>query len=137
MADDGDTTGGERPYLLIGSGGFAGQRYELDQDEVVIGRNPNTDITLLDEGLSREHAAIIRDPQTGAFAIEDLGSSNGTKVNGKRVNAAELCHGDEIQLGLTTFQFLEAGLPVEHTRVETDDGDDTQAFTHPPVLEDD
>jgi pSer/pThr/pTyr-binding forkhead associated (FHA) protein len=137
MADEHDDLAGERPYLLIGSGGFAGQRFSLDEDEIVIGRNPNTDITLLDEGLSREHAAILRDPQTGAFSIEDLGSSNGTKVNGKRVGSAELCHGDEIQLGLTVFQFLEAGLPVEHTRLETDDGDDTQAFTRPPALEED
>jgi len=137
MADDSDASGWmseERPYLLIGSGGFSGARYDLGEDEIVIGRNPNTDITLLDEGLSREHAVITRDPQTGAFSIEDLQSSNGTKVNGKRVRSAELCHGDEVQLGLTTFRFLEPGLPVEHALGESDD-DDTQAFSQPPSFE--
>ena len=129
------TGGDERPYLVIGSGGFSGQRFELAADEIVIGRNPNTDITLLDEGLSREHAVITRDPQTGAFSIEDLQSSNGTKVNGKRVRSAELCHNDEITLGLTTFRFLEPGLPIEPELQAEHDWDDTQAFT--PLDDDD
>jgi len=103
---------GDCPYLRIESGGFAGSHFELAADEVVIGRNPDTDITLLDDGLSREHAVLLRDPATGLYSIEDLQSSNGTKVNGKRVRAAELCHGDEIQLGRTVFRFLEPGLPV-------------------------
>jgi pSer/pThr/pTyr-binding forkhead associated (FHA) protein len=123
---------GDWPYLLIGSGGFAGARFDLCADETVIGRNPTTDITLLDEGLSREHAVILRDPQTGAFSIEDLQSSNGTKVNGKRIRSVELCHNDEIELGETTFRFLEAGLPVgpETPRPGRDD-DDTLAFSPP------
>jgi pSer/pThr/pTyr-binding forkhead associated (FHA) protein len=119
------------PYLLIGSGGFSGQRFVLDMDEVVIGRNPDTHITLLDEGLSREHAVILRDPQTGVFSIEDLQSSNGTKVNGKRVRSAELCHNDEITLGTTTFRFLEPGLPLDPALQADHDDDDTQAFTTP------
>jgi len=126
--------GGDVPYLVIGTGGFAGQRFELSGEEIVIGRNPNTDITLLDEGLSREHAVILRDPQTNVFTIEDLQSSNGTKVNGKRVRSAELCHNDEITLGLTTFRFLEPGLPVDTTPTVEPEDDDTQAFTSPPDL---
>jgi len=122
------------PCLVIGTGGFAGQRFELSGDEIVIGRNPNTHITLLDEGLSREHAVILRDPQTGVYSIEDLQSSNGTKVNGKRVRSAELCHNDEITLGLTTFRFLEPGLPVDATPTADRDDDDTQAFTSPPDI---
>jgi len=126
---------GEAPYLVIGSGGFAGQRYPLEADEIVIGRNPDTDITLLDEGLSREHAVILRDPQTGVFSIEDLQSSNGTKVNGKRVRSAELCHNDEITLGLTTFRFLEPGLPIDPAlQVGHDDNDDTLAYAGTPDL---
>ncbi len=122
----------DRPYLLIGSGGFAGTRFEIEGDEAVIGRNPNTDITLLDEGLSREHAVILRDPQTGVFSIDDLESSNGTKVHGKRVRSAELCHNDEITLGETVFHFLEAGLPVDPDLQPGRDDDDTLAFTTPP-----
>lgn len=123
-----------RPYLLIGSGRAAGSRFELLDDEVVIGRRPGTDLTLRDEGLSREHAVILRDPQTGVFSIEDLQSSNGTKVNGKRVRSAELCHNDEITLGQTSFRFLEAGLPVDPGLRPGHDDEDTQAFTSPPGL---
>jgi len=126
--------GQERPHLVIGTGGFAGTHFELTGDEVVIGRNPDTDVTLLDDGLSREHAVILRDLATGTFHIEDLQSSNGTKVNGKRVRSAELCHGDEIQLGRTVFHFVEPGLPCEflagltpRTDDEEDD-EDTQAL---------
>ncbi|HKJ24788.1 MAG TPA: FHA domain-containing protein [Myxococcota bacterium] len=129
---------GEAPYLVIGSGGFAGQRFPLESDEIVIGRNPGTDITLIDEGLSREHAVILRDPQTGVFSIEDLQSSNGTKVNGKRVRSAELCHNDEITLGLTTFRFLEPGLPLDPAlQADHDDNDDTLAYAGAPDLSDD
>ena len=58
--------------------------------DLVIGRNPTTDITLLDEGISREHALILRDDESGEYVIEDLQSTNGTKVNGKRVRSATL-----------------------------------------------
>ncbi|MBW2243436.1 MAG: FHA domain-containing protein [Deltaproteobacteria bacterium] len=59
--------------------------YELDAEETLIGRNPSTDITLLDEGISREHAIVLFDEATGEFSIEDLQSTNGTRLNGKGV----------------------------------------------------
>jgi pSer/pThr/pTyr-binding forkhead associated (FHA) protein len=97
--------------LVILNGDFAGMRYELTSDETLIGRNPTTDITLLDEGISREHTMILFDGADGEYLIEDLQSTNGTKVNGKRVRSATLAHGDEIQIGHTRFQFLRAGEP--------------------------
>jgi len=128
--------GAERPYLLVRSGALSGTRIDLDQDEVVIGRNPGSDITVPDEGLSREHAVILRDPRTGVFSIEDLQSSNGTKVNGKRIRSVELCHDDEIQVGQTRFRYLEPGLPVASGGLHPDEDDDTVAFTTPPVSAD-
>ena len=105
--DDADAPGNDRPraVLVIRNGGFEGMTYELSGDETLIGRNPTTDITLLDEGISREHALILRDEATGAFTIEDLQSTNGTKVNGKRVRSAALSHGDSIEVGHTRFRF--------------------------------
>ena len=91
--------------LRIQNGGFEGMTYDLGEEPTVIGRNPNTDITLLDEGISREHAIIELDPESGGFSIEDLQSTNGTKVNGKRVRSCELSEGDEILIGQTLFQF--------------------------------
>ena len=101
---------GNRPgalgVLVICNGGFEGMEYELTSDETLIGRNPKTDITLLDENISREHAIVLLDEETGAYTIEDLQSSNGTKVNGKRIRSAELADTDEIEIGNTRFRFL-------------------------------
>ncbi len=91
--------------LLILNGGFEGMSYELSSEETLIGRNPTTDITLLDEGISREHAIVLYDADERQFVVEDLQSTNGTKVNGKRVRSATLADGDEIQIGRTRFQF--------------------------------
>ena len=91
--------------LRILNGGFEGMSYDLASDETMIGRNPTTDITLLDEGISREHALILFDEDQGTYMIEDLQSTNGTKLNGKRIFSAELTDGDEIQVGLTRFHF--------------------------------
>ncbi len=95
--------------LRICNGGFEGMSYELSADETIIGRNPTTDITLLDEGISREHALILYDEDADTYSIEDLQSTNGTKVNGKRVRSAELSDGDELQIGQTRFDFSLAG----------------------------
>ncbi len=92
--------------LEILNGGFEGMTYDLSNTEVVIGRNPTTDITLLDEGISRDHALILVDEEGSGFVIEDLQSTNGTKVNGKRVRSAALSEGDEIQIGQTLFRFI-------------------------------
>ena len=92
--------------LVICNGGFEGMEYELSAEETLIGRNPTTDITLLDENISREHAIILFDEATGAYTVEDLQSTNGTKVNGKGARSHELEHGDEIQIGHTVFRFL-------------------------------
>ena len=98
--------GRSRAVLVICNGGFEGMRHELSGDETIIGRNPTTDITLLDESISREHAIVALDEATGTYTLEDLQSTNGSKVNGKRVRSAELAHGDEIQIGHTKFKFL-------------------------------
>jgi len=104
---------GDRPeargVLVICNGGFEGMEYELTSDETLIGRNPTTDITLLDENISREHALVLFDDENRTYTIEDLQSSNGTKVNGKRVRSADLVDADEVEIGNTRFRFLMKG----------------------------
>jgi pSer/pThr/pTyr-binding forkhead associated (FHA) protein len=95
-----------RGVLVICNGGFEGMEYALTSDETLIGRNPNTDITLLDENISREHSNVLFDEESGDYTIEDLQSSNGTKVNDKRIRSAVLCDADEIEIGNTRFRFL-------------------------------
>ena len=94
--------------LVVVEGELAGTEYELGADETLIGRSPSTDITLHDENASREHAIVAHDPTDRVYTIEDLQSTNGTRVNGKRVRTATLADGDEIQVGHTRFRFFWA-----------------------------
>lgn len=94
-----------RSALLLVRGAGAPLRIPLSADEVVVGRSPRADICFPDAGLSRQHAALAR---TGPdFRIEDLGSRNGVFLNGLRVHAATLRHGDTLQLGELVFQYEE------------------------------
>jgi len=95
-----------RARLVIKSGDLAGTSYELAASETLIGRNPTTDITLLDEGISREHALILYDEGNDGYSVEDLQSTNGTQVNGKRVRSVTLNPGDELRIGRTLFEFV-------------------------------
>jgi pSer/pThr/pTyr-binding forkhead associated (FHA) protein len=108
MQDGEAVAKGRRGVLVLCDGEFAGAEYALTAEETLIGRNPTTDITLLDESISREHAIVAWDAETGVFGIEDLQSTNGTRVNGKRVRSATLADGDEIQVGHTRFRFFLA-----------------------------
>jgi predicted component of type VI protein secretion system len=79
----------------------------LAQDEVVVGRSPYCSIVLDHETLSRVHASF-RVAQDGGVLLSDLGSSNGTFVNGARVDApVRVGIGDEIRLG-QVHMWLEA-----------------------------
>lgn len=92
--------------LVIATGQEAGREFVFDQGSVVIGRTAECDIVLYDAGVSRRHARIVEEPQ-GLF-IEDLGSSNGTKVNGVAIEKrSELSTGDSISLGSVTFSFSQ------------------------------
>ena len=96
--------------LVIKNGGFEGMTFELAAAETLIGRNPTTDITLLDDGISREHAIILYDVESDSYNLEDLQSTNGTLVNGKRVRSVTLQSGDEVQVGRTSFLFLRGAV---------------------------
>jgi diguanylate cyclase (GGDEF)-like protein len=74
--------------------------FKLAQVEVTVGRGAGADVRLVDEGISRFHARIRQDGEH--LIVEDLGSRNGTFVNGERVTAKRLDDGDKIQIGRTT-----------------------------------
>lgn len=67
--------------------------------ELVLGRDDSATVRLVGDGVSRRHAALRRDPATGALMIADLESRNGVFVNGHRVSAVSLAAGDIVRLG--------------------------------------
>jgi pSer/pThr/pTyr-binding forkhead associated (FHA) protein len=71
-----------------------------------LGRDPGSDFSLPSEAVSRRHAAIEWDPK-GGFIVRDLGSKNGTLVNGDRVDRQSLKDGDKIWVGPFSLQFRE------------------------------
>lgn len=81
------------------------QAVHLDGDRMVIGRLASCDICLADANTSRQHAALVR--EGAGWAIEDLGSTNGTFVNGERVESLRLKDGDVIVIGVTELGYHE------------------------------
>jgi hypothetical protein len=81
-----------------------GREVQVDERPVIIGRMPGCEIVLADPNVSRRHAEV-RD-EGGRWMVRDLGSTNGTKVNGVRLSAPqELGPGDEIRVGATGIRF--------------------------------
>ena len=97
--------GVEGPALVVrAGGGRAGEHFLPAGDRTLIGRSPDCDVFLDDVTVSRRHAVLVR--RDGRFYIEDQGSLNGTFVNRRRIDAAELANGDEVQIGKYRLTFL-------------------------------
>jgi predicted component of type VI protein secretion system len=100
---------GTNYQLTIQVGPDSGKVYVLDKPEMVIGRDLTVDIVISDSEISRKHAHLIQQP--GGYAIEDLGSTNGTVVNGERLDAPHLLKsGEVITLGENISLLYEAPL---------------------------
>ncbi|MFU0804301.1 MAG: FHA domain-containing protein [Pseudoclavibacter caeni] len=84
--------------LIVRQGPNVGARFLLDSDVVTVGRHPNADIFLDDVTVSRRHVEFHR--VDGGYEVVDLGSLNGTYLNGTRIDTARrLNDGDEVQIG--------------------------------------
>jgi hypothetical protein len=82
----------------------ADKRMVLAGESMLLGRSRECDVRIDDPNVSRKHAELRREGD-GAWTVVDLGSTNGIKVNGRRVGSARLAPGDEITLGLTRLTF--------------------------------
>lgn len=90
--------------LVIAKGEQEGKSFTFDAS-ARIGRNDDNDVVLDAPGISREHARIFT--EDGRHFAEDLGSINGTKVNGAKIaGATELSHGDSVAVGQVVFAFV-------------------------------
>jgi hypothetical protein len=101
-----DDLGLQGPALIVRSGGGrSGETFVPQADRTTIGRSPDCPIFLDDVTVSRRHAVLVE--REGRWYIEDQGSLNGTFVNRRRVDSAELSDGDELQIGKYRLTFLQ------------------------------
>ena len=111
--DEDDATSGATPgaYLLVLGPGEA-RTVPVPQDGLlVLGRDPKVLVRLEDEKVSRRHAQVRA--ARGEVTVEDLGSTNGTYVNGERLTGPRvLAHGDEIRIGGTVLTLLRPSRPI-------------------------
>ena len=90
----------------VGAGSIllpSGDRFTLADSVITIGRHPDSNLVLADPNVSRNHAEIR--PQGDRYAVVDLGSTNGSRVNGLRVDTQVLEDGDELTFGNTRMRF--------------------------------
>jgi pSer/pThr/pTyr-binding forkhead associated (FHA) protein/tetratricopeptide (TPR) repeat protein len=95
--------------LVIVSSNLAGKEFDLTRPQMIVGRTAENDIVVDHRSISRNHAKVTRDPESGRYTISDLQSSNGVRVNGQDYGKVELRRGDTVDLGHVRFQFVEPG----------------------------
>ena len=89
--------------LFVIQGTDQGSRFELASDVLSLGRDAANPVRLHDTEVSRQHAEVRRDGDR--YVLVDLGSSNGTFVNGHNVRRHELQSGDQIEIGRTVLLY--------------------------------
>jgi FHA domain/zinc-ribbon domain len=95
----------EGPALVVrAGGGRAGESFRPAGERTRIGRSPDCEIFLDDVTVSRNHAVLVQ--RDGGYWVEDQGSLNGTFVNRKRIDSAQLREGDELQIGKYRMTFI-------------------------------
>ena len=95
---------------LLAENGATAERWELGERPLAIGRDEDADIVIDDDTLSRRHFVITR--EAGSYVLKDLGSQNGTWVDGRPTKATPLHHHDCILAGRTLFMFNDATAPA-------------------------
>lgn len=91
--------------LIVKRDGVSLREYKLDRQRVTIGRRTDNHVCLDDQTVSSEHAALA--PLETPPSITDLGSTNGTLVNGMRIGKQTLRHGDLIRIGQHELTFVD------------------------------
>jgi pSer/pThr/pTyr-binding forkhead associated (FHA) protein len=90
--------------VVVLSGGDSGNEFPIEKSGVVMGRGADADLRFVDEAMSSQHAVL--EFANECMRIRDLGSMNGTLVNGSEVKATELKNGDRFKLGGHEFQLV-------------------------------
>ena len=100
--------------IVFASGPLGGSEVALEKDsmtlgrgagvDVMLGRGAGADVVIDHASISHEHAVL--ELCDGGYRLRDLGSTNGVKVNGAKVSAADLKHGDRFELGSLAFRYV-------------------------------
>lgn len=106
-----------KAYILFLSGHKQGKLFELSEDRTTVGRGDDSSITINDQRVSRHHFEIYM--EEGTPVIADMGSTNGTYVNGQRITRQALKNGDKIQISSSTI--IKFGLGDEGERLFHDE----------------
>ena len=98
--------------FLVQIGAQPQRNFPIERDITIAGREAINDLVLNDAEVSRRHTRILREPE--GYLVEDLGSTNGTFVNGKRVTVPTLLyHGDIVELGKSVRLIFQLDQPYE------------------------
>lgn len=88
----------DNPKLIVLAEQLRGQSFELTEDRYSVGRAEQCDICIPDPTMSGTHCVLKRD-EDGGYTVTDEGSTNGTRVNGVRIDSQKLTHSDILQIG--------------------------------------
>ena len=109
VAPSASPSGGTRAALVVLRGGSIGDVVELVGPTTVAGRAADVDLLLADVSVSRRHACFTGDGSSGPVVVSDLGSLNGTYVNGSRIDVVTLADGDIVRIGRFQLRFRAPG----------------------------
>jgi len=98
--------------LILTHEGAVIREYQLNKDRTTVGRKPHNDIHLEDPTVSGEHAVFLK---LQHYYVEDMGSTNGVVLNGKRVTKRQLTTGDLIRIGRHEFKFVDDASEFDQT----------------------
>ena len=117
------------PRVVLTHEGAVLKEYPLDKERTTIGRKPQNDIQLDDPTVSGQHAAIMM--LQNAY-VEDLNSTNGVVLNGKKVTRRQLNHGDIIKIGRHELKFIDDNAEeFEHTVIIQPEGKTSATAAEP------
>jgi pSer/pThr/pTyr-binding forkhead associated (FHA) protein len=104
--------------------------HELVGDVIIIGRAPSNDVVIDDPTVSAQHALLTKSPS--GYRVRDVGSTNGTQINGVSITDAELKDGTEVRFGYVTGFFQDAPAIVDQTKLQVSGEHDRPAQIRVP-----
>jgi pSer/pThr/pTyr-binding forkhead associated (FHA) protein len=107
----------DAPRLICIQGPDLGKEFVLSGRDIAIGRAPGNDVIINDPSVSRTHCRLLIDQ--GRYVATDQRSGNGTFVNGRKIERADLSSGSTIKVGQTMLRFVEMGDVIKSTETES------------------